>query len=310
MILKQNENRSQAVVNETVNGVNIIATLVSSVVNTTIPDNQYRTGTGFDPSNVTIQVDLMRNGMRKAIIPATNLALLAAYHCITKEFEYWHKGRQTVAPATGVYAQVQRVIFIPFGGHINVKGDDQLIITCQVNKSTYGAGVDASQSVIQVEQNQSIGIETALHTLNFQAIQASQFKDQFNLGDNVLDIALISFQADATKEIWQTASLSSDRLDWTKNDGELFLQDLSNFDAVFNPTYSSTGRPYYPHNRLIHANKEIDKAKLIVSLNSGNVNASENFVVWTSFDQTVEQIQKAVNMSNKHAERDVQKITA
>jgi len=308
MIILQNETRRQIVENETVNGINVTVNLKSSVLNDEIPDTNYNQAVGFDAANVSVEVSLMRNGKKTEIIPGKSLALLANFYTILKSSDQWQKGLIVVDKGAASYQQVQRTLFIPFHGHINLKGDDQMIITVQVNRGTYNAGVDASASTIKVEQNQSIGVGMATYKFESYAIQANQDTESINLGDNVERVALVSFSKTQLKPIFKSASLSSDRLDWTKNEAELWLQHLQNFDNVNQNAPNRYGANVYPENRLLHLNNEIDRAKINVRLQPNNVVASENYICWISFTVNADDVTRGNEMLAKHHVKNMEKI--
>src|SRR5690606_38570864 len=122
----------------------------------------------------------------------------------------------------------------------------------------------STESTIQVEANHSIGLEYAIHRMEFYAIQANQQSETVNLGDNVTRVALMSFEKDYEKQVFKSASLSSDRLDWTANEQELINRHWDKFDYsladVLIQDVVDTSHPlYFPNTFLIHDKDEIDK---------------------------------------------------
>lgn len=312
MQLKINETRTHKVENETVNGLNICCLLESAAVNTDVPETGYMTATSFDPSQINIEVSLMRNGKSETIINE-NLAVLAHFWTILKNGMLWRKGVTLQASAVAKTHLVSRSVFIPFAGHINVKGSDVLTVTATVNRGAFGTGVSSATSTIQIETNQSIGVEHAIYKFKSYAIQASQNQDVVNLGDNITRLALISFETDSSKPIFKSASLSSDRLDFTANEQELILRHWDKFpynsaDMAMSSLYGTAHPSKYPSTFVIHDKDEIDRAKLQFTMNSANVAASQNFVCWITYvtDQAI--ISKAVEMTQKHNEQNVAKI--
>lgn len=312
MQVKINETRTHKVENETINGINISALLESAAVNNDVPDTGYMTTVGFDPSNVNIEVTLLRKGSNYPLLNS-NLALIAHYQTIKRNGFLWRKGVNLQAKSAGTTHMVTRPLFIDLGGHINVSGSDILSVTVTVNRGAFGTGIDASNSTLQIEVNQSIGVEHALYRFNTYAIQASQNSDLVNLGDNVTKIALVSFEKDWTKPIFRSASLSSDRLDWTSNEQELILRHFEKFgdlisDNLLSATATNANPLYYPHTRLLHEVEEIDRAKLQFTMTSPNVLASQNFVCWTSFETSMDILEKAAAMQNKHNQKNLDKV--
>lgn len=313
MQLKVNETRSHKVENETVNGLNISVLLESEAVNTDVPLTGYMTdGVGFDASQIDLEVVLKRDG-KNIVLIAGNLANVAHYFTLERGGYLWRKGLNVQAKAAGATHIVNRMLFVDFCGHLNIKGSDELIVTATLNRAALGDGISSATSLIQIETNQSIGIEHGIYRFNSYAIQASQNSDVVNLGDNVTRMALISYETDYTKPIFRNVSLSSDRLDWTANEQELPLRHWKEFtdnvaDHLLSATSTSAHPLFFPHSFLLHDVNELDRAKLSFTLNSPNVLASKNFVIWTSYETSHEILEKAMQLSAKHERKNIDKV--
>lgn len=312
MQIRKNEKRYHKVVNETVNGLNVVVHLVSSVNNVDIADTAYMSNQGFDPSNVTIDVQLKRDGKTFTLM-STNLAVIAHYSTIMMGQNSWLKGKVIVPKAAAVKQEVERTVFIPFFGHHNVKGSDEMVITVYNGRGTFGTGINEDASSILVTANQSIGVETGIYRFNSQALQANMTTENVNLGDNVQRVAIVSFEKDWEKPVVKAASLSSDRLDWTKSEGELFLQHQQFFpynysDVLMLRGWTEATMKYYPNTILFHDKDEIDQAKLSINLYPANVESSENLICWTYFETSREILTKAVEMQVKHSNENIAKV--
>jgi len=321
MQVRQSEKRIHKVVNETVNGLNIVAHLKASAVNQNILETQYMTGKGFDPSNVTLDVQLRRDGKTRTLI-STNLAVVAHYWTITMGQSHWFRGKVNVPkgpdPEHG-FQEVERAVFIPFFGHHNIKGSDELIVTVFCGRGTFNSSGDGGDSGVSLESsllvttNQSIGVEAAIYRFHSQAIQANMSDENVNLGDNVERVALVSFERDGTKPVFKSCSLTSDRLDWTISEAELALKHnqffpYSSSEVLMSRGWTESVMKYFPNTFLCHDRDEIDQAKLSVSMHPDNVKSSKNLVCWTSFETSREMIAKAVEMQNRHNVENVDKV--
>jgi len=312
MIIKQNETRHEKIRNLTINGLNISVLLEATADNTAIPLTGYRSTSSFDPSNVNIEVTLQRNGIKYTLVNQ-NLALIAHYQTILKGGTLWRKGLTLRKKDAAVKHLATRNLFLHLGGHYNLQGDDEILVTATVNRGTFGTAVSSTESTIQIEANTSIGVEYAIHQMNFYAIQATQSSDSVNLGDNVTRLALVSFETDFEKQVFKSASLSSDRLDWTANEQELIIRHWDKFPYniadVLISNVADTAHPlYYPNTFLVHDSDEIDRARLQFQMNSLNVDASENFIAWTTFITSQELLSKAMQMKSKHERKNVEKV--
>lgn len=317
MIIKINETRKHEVQNQTVNGLNISALLESAAVNTVVPPTGYNTAVGFDPSQINVEVVLLRTnaqGERSLhTIMNANLAILGQYNTILQNGNHWRHGLILQKRTSGATQIVTRGLFVYFGGHINVKGDDLLTVTVTVNRGTFGSAVSAPNSTLQVEMSSSIGIETALHRFHYYAIQASQNQDTVSLGDNVMRCALLSFATDPEKPVFRSCSFASDRLDWTANEQELITRHLNQFpfnycDVLLDDVAENAPKLAFPHTRLIHFGEEVDQARVNFTMVPANVLQSENFVAYTSYITSLEIVKKAADLKSKHDAQDQGKL--
>lgn len=313
MIVLLNETRTHKVQNETLNGVNIVAMLTANADNVTIGDTDHMTG-AFDPSMVNISVILKRkNGAETHQILNTNLSVIAAYNTLLKNGSLWRKGITLTAPAANVKHVVTRSVFLYFGGHINVAGTDELLITMTMNRGTFSNDIDVSSSSIQFEPNQSVGVEVGIPKFDTYAIQASQSEDSVNIGDNCMRVALISFEKDPYKPIFTGATLASDRLDWNKNEQELILAHYDAFDynaadKLINDLAVGVNPAYFPNSRMIHKWDELDRCKVKVTLRPANVQTSKNFICYNTYVTSQEILDKAVRLKSKHNDKDAAKV--
>jgi len=314
MQIRVNEKRTDNIRNETVNGLNVTVLLSADNVNKSIPPTEYMGKSGFDPANVLINVRLMRKGKIYNMI-SSNLGVLGAYCSILKNHTLWKHGSVKEKKSNNSKEVVSRSLFIPFFGHHNIKGDDELTVTVNVSRDAFKDGINATESSVLVTANQSIGIETAIYSFHEAVIQQNMSNESFNLGDNVVRVGLMSFELDPLKQVYKNASLSSDRLDFTANEYELELRHLQQFpynsSDVLLADKSTNGAPQpYPNSYIIHDKDEIDQAKITINMNSQNVDGSKNMVVWTKFETSAEILIKAQAMADKHANENISKLPA
>lgn len=315
MIILGNETRSHKVQNETINGLNVMVLLQASANNTDCPLTDYGTGAGFDPSMVNLEVTLKRNLMSYPII-STNLGIVAAYNTILTNGTLWRKGITLTEKDANTPQLCSRNVFLYFGGHINVTDKDELLVTCTVNRGTYNAGVSENMSKIQIETNQSQGVETYIPRFQSYAIQGETNEDNVQIGDNLLRLALMSFEKDWKKPIFSSATLTSDRLDWTANEQELVLRhwqsfDFSPADNYFGSLASNVHPLYYPNTYMVHKGgleNELDRAKIKFTMQAVNVQPSKNFVCYTTYITSAEILDKAAKMKAKHWTKDAEKV--
>lgn len=312
MNLKVNDNKIDRITSQTINGLNITVFLESAAVNTSVPETGYMDLVGFDPSQINIQVDLKRNGSIMSLVN-TNLALLAVDATAMKGGQLWFKGLPVQEKSASKTHIVKRSLFAYLHGHYNIVGDDELILNATVNRGAFGSGINANTATIQIEVNESIGVEYQINKLHIHSITAELNQDKVTLGDNVTDILLHSFEKDWKKGIFRQVSLSSDRLDFTANEQQLDLRHWEKFpfevaDVLFSNTAEGTHPLRFPNSFKIHQKDEIDKAMLSFTLNPANVLATQNYVFYWTFETSKEMISKAIEMKSKHDEKNISKV--
>lgn len=311
MNVKYTQSRTDIVQNETVDGLNISVLLESSAVNTVVPDTSYGDGLGFDASLVQLDVKLKREGSVIEVL-STNLGIIGQFHTIKKGGRMWRKGLVLQRKGVAKTQIVNRVLFVPFGDHINVNADEELIITLTFNRGSIGAGITDQTAEIQVLANQSVGLGAIVPKFMVHPVQSQNLKETVNLGDNLIKLALLSFETDPEKLIYRTASLSSDKLDFMANELELPLRHFKNFDDEIADRLIVLGENdhpmYYPNTLLIHDGLELDNAKLSVELVGVNVQSSKNFICYQTFVTSQSMMNKHIEKTAKHNSANLDKV--
>jgi len=320
MIVKLGENKTQIVNNETVDGVMVDVYLYAAAVNTAF------VAADFDPNEVQIKVQLKRSKGDLQVI-GDNLKLLGIFSAKDYGAPAWMLGNVLTYPAVATKSSKLYSLFIPFGGPINLKGSDELVISFIVGRSVWSTAVDSAISYIDFNYSTCIGYEVGTPFIRSQVVQANITNEKYSLGDVVQKISFINYDKDVIDEgsqVIASLSLQSDKLRGTWNWFQLFSRNLNYFtNAVIQLRYGNTqpvtagneALPYvpkYPQSFTIFANKKstktLNNVQLNVSYNTANVNASQNFIVWIGAIQDAEIVSKALEMANKHAVENVAKV--
>ncbi len=177
-----------------------------------------------------------------------------------------------------------------FGGIINVDGDDELTIQVKASEGCFSStqAVPAN-CFIEFDVIEGVGLETETPYINSRVIEAGQSNPTFDLGDNVKEILIANY--DKTNFLSSTAvlvdmSIDSDK--WSRNDSynEMLTRNQAQFQDVIQSLYR------YQSFR-IYSGYELDRVKLNLKLNSPNVAASKNYVLWYSFETNDHVVTKA-----------------
>lgn len=321
MIIKLGENKSQIVNNETVNGIMVDVYLLHGTANTAFLSS------AFVPSEVQVKVELKRTKGNLTVIQ-DNLQFLGMFSSKDYGNKEWTVGTVLTYPSGGVKSSKVYSLWIPFGGPINLKGSDELVISMIAGRSIFSSAVDSAISYVDFNYSTCIGYEVATPFIRSQVVQANISNEKYSLGDNVIKIMMCNYDKDVVDEASQVVSnlsILSDKLSATYNWLQLFNRDKNCFTPPHvSLRYGNTqpvtagneAFPYIPRNPqtfTVFASPDYKKSalnncQLNVSYNTTNVNASQNFVGWIGFIQDAEIVEKAQGMAEKHIIENVTKI--
>lgn len=199
--------------------------------------------------------------------------------------------------AAGVAAKQQVVlpIYIVLPGIINLKGSDKLITEVNLPSSAAGAGVDTSVSNILFDYMEGVGVEWAIPQINSQVIQANVSSFQQSLGSFVTSAWLFNFDKRSYLEsdrVVSSMQLSSDK--WQRVDEANELLTKASIQG-----YMPVGYDFY-QSFLLYSGKELNNVNLSLNLNTNNVNASQNWIIWDSFQTDPAVVKRAISMQRRH----------
>ncbi|PRY50382.1 hypothetical protein B0I27_109105 [Arcticibacter pallidicorallinus] len=318
MIIRVDETRKQTITGKTINGFYLSVLLLHSRANVLIPKTQYGTGLGFDASQVNLKATLKRDGKLYSFFN-NNLGILGHYNSLLSGTKNWLLGTDYVRPTAENKHRNVRTLFVELGGHVNLRGTDEIEFEVTVGRNTFNAThLDQSVCYIDVNPSYSIGKEVGIFSTYSETIQAGTTSDRFNLGDNVTKIALVNFDdTDETQQIVQNMQISSDRFDQSYNLAELINRHNRNFGkAAFNYPFPpnqpgnilETYRPAYAQSFVVLNDEEIDQAIVDLTFDGSKVTSSKNYLVYTSFVTSLEIIQRSQALEEKHTVENLNKL--
>lgn len=317
MIIRIDETRSQQVTNNTINGFYLNVLLVGKAVNTLIKRTGYGTGIDFDASQVSLKATLKRDGKIFNLFN-NNLGIIGQYNSLLSGGKNWLLGTDYVRPTASTVHKNVRTLFVSIGGHLNLKGTDEIDIECTIGRNTFQAStLETSSCYVDIKPAFSIGKEIGIYTLFSETIQAGTTSDTFNLGDNVTKIALMNFEdTDETQQIVSNISISSDRYDQSFSLPDLITRNMTMYGKqAYNKGYDRTTgvvtdsyTPAYPQSFVLLNDEEIDKTGVDLTFDGSKVNSSKNFLCYTSFVTSLEIIQRGQYLESKHTEENLSKL--
>lgn len=307
MTVKYLSSETERIQDQTVSGLDLCFTLIGKT------DNSFDAGSKndylsvnpkfLDPSNVHIKITLTRNG-KSTMLVSDNLALLGKFATITQGRDLWEDG---VKLAT---REMLHSVYIPYSGNtnfdqvLNLKAGDILETYVNVVRGAYGSELDANACICEVRSSPAIGIEKMTPYITSYSVRANQQSDLIQAGNNVTRIALISMSNEVSNvpNSFTDVSITSDRLDKNFNSNQLILEHSKYIEDKVR-THADTLDSY-----LLHENTEIDGCKIALKMNPAHIRENTVYVVYSHFESSLETIQKAIAMSEKHESADIAKL--
>lgn len=293
----------------TVGGIDFIATLQHTTVNTA-----FAAGLPLDWSLVNVFINLKRGGRTYKIYHGPLLPALADSMFNRSSFkQVLNVGTpdQVIVQAHGVSAKaiIKQTGRLLFHDVINLMGDD--LLTCEVVPTTAAviSTVDTTVSTIGFEEVDGIGNGASIPTINVETVKASESSYKYDLGNNVVKASLINTDKSGittANQVISSVTIVSDKVVDQKNMDRLmterytqFLSGASDADArhqcfeIFN----------IDDQKLTPEDVRLNQCGVIITFNSSNVTASKNWVISRAFINDSETLERAKLRALKHRAR-------
>lgn len=279
----------------------------------------------FDPAQVSVKVILKRNGSSHVIMQ-DNLLILGAFAGMRKNMHEFINGIDKIYPAADKNAVKLRTVTIPFGGHVRLDSAkmDVLIAEVSIGGSVYTANINASESNFEFYLNSSIGYETGIPSIVSEVVQTNATKQSFNPGDNITQLVYLNFDKQTCEdEIITNCNIQSDRLDESFTFNQLLAHHAKQYDQHPLERFGTSlpvggvgtafrGLDYWPQSFVLFdghkIQNELDNLKVEFSFNRGNVNSSQNYLVWMRYETDAATIIEAKERETKHINEKIDKI--
>jgi hypothetical protein len=276
MVIKHLETKDQELRNITLNGFSVKAMLKGEAASTLL-----------DWSKCTIKVILNRQGNTHVIIQ-DNLQLIGLASTIDQLTQSAF-GTSTAFSTKLAAAQFMVSFIIPFGGHINLVGDDTLYIEVKNDEGLFTDADLIATSFLEIKPLKSRGVETFVPNIRTKVIQANETTNQYMIGDNVIRLAILnldktSFESPVIRNLTM-ASTGANGLDQMLTYEDLVQSKLERFGRQLIPAGAELAAQILEDQSFIindFGNEELDGLSLDIQFNGDNVAASKNYiVVWT-----------------------------
>lgn len=257
--------------------------------------------TSIDLSLIDVKAVLKRNG-QELVLFHENLMILALESMFSKGFKVPFNKQLITISAT----QVMMPLFVDLGLPINLMGEDDFRLEVTTKPGWMGT-YDASLSSLEVEDRNTIGIETVIPFIRSRPLQATISREKIALGDNITSILLLNTENARTNSdsdsIYQNVVITSDKANWNDNRGRLLEERIRQFQSFDTPSIYGENFRYVP-------DVELDGVEITLQLNGSNVISQKNYIVYRTYLASAEVLQRAQMLSEKHVRRNTEKLRA
>jgi len=305
MNIKHLESRDSRIQSQTINGLSVKAFVYADSF--TSGDTIYGSQK-VDFSKCQIKVILNRDGLDH-IIMQDNLKLLGLAGNLNTRgqlaFYADHDHQSLLADGRSLVS-----FNLPFGGPIKISGDDYIYLEVTNQAGLFAAGY-LNSSFLEIKPIKCVGYETFVPQVKSINIQAGTTSEIYSLGDNVIRCALLNYDKTNFKTpIVNNLNFNSDRL----SDGFTYF-DLINFKEqsfaktpVNISTEASTVLESDQSFLLVDFGQKFNQLTLNFAFDGDQVTAGNNFLVYWTYKTDWTTLQKAKDLSTKHANAEAASI--
>jgi hypothetical protein len=244
---------------------------------------------------------VLKRGGRERVLAHENLQILAQESMYHQGYQHAFQ-KSTIVLSAG--AQELLPLTVDLGSPLNLMGDDLLAVQVTTKTGWYGT-FSSSNSSLEVEDREAIGVEKVIPYIRSRALQATISRDQFSIGDNVISVTLLNTESNRTNtdadKVFDSIILNSDKINWNDNRGRIIGRRTTQFEDADTAALRGENFRYIP-------NAQLDNVQITLGLNGANVAATKNFVVYRQFEIDQEVVLRAQALTQKHGRRNLDKI--
>lgn len=307
---------------ETFNSGNYLAVRLVALLTHTTADTAF-SGVIVDWSKVFAKIFLMRDNVRHTIIDDEVLPLAAASGFYVGTFDEVKGGgtpylRKRLAAASGVKEELAITAKIELPGIINLMPGDQLLVELKA-KDCFAATVDTAVSTIEWELVEGVGNALGIPYISVEMISAGQSSQTIESGNGVKWMRFINndkFSVLTADRVIESISVNSDKLNKSDEWAEMVIDRVDEFPSSTLADQRNQCLSIVDIDRdemclvpgAATENLQLHALKVKFNFNSGNVNASKNYVVTAGFLADNFTARVAVRRNAKHQEENIAQV--
>ena len=259
---------------------------------------------------VTLKLVLVRKGVSYTIYSDQMLPLALASGYKNGQASQILSGSVSplVAAASGVKEIAEQTYKLNIGEFINLKDGDELRAEISVASAAAGTGVDtaASETYTEVYFQEAVGVGVGIPKIITEAIAPGKSSLPISLGDDVKAIFFLNTDKKTNltaDNVLNEAALYSDRQNITLSRRELEAARLAEHES-----FTLANSMYNCFKLFGGEGKELDSARVELTMTSTNVAAGANYLIAFSVEKTEESVRRANAYHEKHEARLVDKV--
>jgi len=270
-----------------VKGVNGFFKAVASAANVPIAQGD------VDFTKAMIQVKLFRNGRQYEICNGPLLPLIQETAIGVSAFAYNSPvyGQPIVLTAAG--AGVNEIGIYPFnidfGGIVDLRADDELVISFQSTGADATSAIDANSSYYVVNIWEGAGFELGLPTIKQQVVMTSESTRSYPVDGKVNRVVFINCDKttnDYIDQVIQNLNVNNEDLSINDTYEELLAKNAT---YMSDADFAMLGQSMI----LFRTEREVANSEVQIQFNSANVASGKNFLVWRLKEINVDSIERA-----------------
>jgi hypothetical protein len=209
-------------------------------------------------------------------------------------FGYWSPANTSnngytirLSQAAGVNEIGEKYAYIPFGGVVDCTGENGGKIIVETNvRSLFGSTTNTSTSKVIVDLKEVEGMETYVPRINTEVVPTNQQTIGFAFSEPIRRLSIVNFDKTTlltADMVLQGVNLQSEQMAYDYNDQQMIMfnvEQYSNLTDGENALQNFDLLPFAP-------SKTYTDVKGTISLQSADVAASQNFIVYWGAKSTI-----------------------
>lgn len=213
--------------------------------------------------------------------------------------------QRLVVAAAATREVVLQTVAIRFHEVVNVAEDDVLLLEIQANSNAIDGNSSTSLSRLLYDYIEGIGNGFSIPFIRSHSLRASISSDKIGIGNDVVSVKFINTDKSGiatANQVLSSIAFQSDKLKISDSYEELLIKRAEAFHS--NADHALRNQCF----DLVSVSKDnfgghdvrMQNCDLHLQLNSANVNASENWIVWRGYVNEGETYVRAIDRERRH----------